>query len=608
VERSIADQSEAELGGSGSVLARQRRDHQELDRLMARHRATTGDEQAEALNGITRLAFSHAFAEEAVLWPAIRRSVPDGDALTLRIEQEHQEINELTAALERTPPGERRDELTERLLDLLDTDVRDEEDVVLPRLQQAVSADELRALGRRWAAVRRIAPTRPHPVVSRRPPGNVLSALPLSLLDRSRDRLDKAARGADGPVAGASRGASRVLASVAGGGRADPLDAARGAVHHPSRSHGRGALRTPAGRRARRGRTVRAGRAVRRGGSPDHHVVGCHLDVHAARQQLVGPLVRRQAGLRRLVGRGGDEGAGEGDERTGDDRDRRLTARPQLDPGPLASPPSTQKPSSDGTAETTAARTSTGRPTSRANRSRAISPSGSPSTVTGPRPTAPWPGVGGAAGATAAAGTGACWRSSSPADCATSRLAATATAAAPVALLRAGCRRTADAARSATSRRATTGSRAADARLRETSGSLSVAHRSQLARWRSAPSERWRRRSPADTATSTDLHARGSGAPGGATARTPRGASLERQPAARRSRPGWWRHPRPAPGGDVVDLVGDQHLRRGPRRSTWSLAVIEAALVCCSHRSSPGPAAVTQVDSTQKRTDVGGAA
>jgi hypothetical protein len=38
--------------------------------------------------------------------------------------------------------------------------------------------------------VRRIAPTRAHPIVARRPPGNVLAALPLTLLDRCRDRVD----------------------------------------------------------------------------------------------------------------------------------------------------------------------------------------------------------------------------------------------------------------------------------------------------------------------------------------------------------------------------------------------------------------------------------
>ena len=50
---------------------------------------------------------------------------------------------------------------------------------------------ELRRVGRQWELVRRISPTRPHPVVSRRPPGQVLSALPLTVLDRARDLLQK---------------------------------------------------------------------------------------------------------------------------------------------------------------------------------------------------------------------------------------------------------------------------------------------------------------------------------------------------------------------------------------------------------------------------------
>ena len=37
---------------------------------------------------------------------------------------------------------------------------------------------------RQWELVRRVSPTRPHPTVSRRPPGQTLSALPLTVLDR----------------------------------------------------------------------------------------------------------------------------------------------------------------------------------------------------------------------------------------------------------------------------------------------------------------------------------------------------------------------------------------------------------------------------------------
>jgi hemerythrin superfamily protein len=215
--RSIAEQTEDELGGAGSVFARQRRDHVELDGLLRRIRATSGEEQQAVLGEMCRLVFSHAFAEEAVLWPALRRELPDGEALTLEVEREHQEINELIAAVDRSRPGDPgRDELIDRAIRLLEEDVRDEEDVLFPRLQEAVDVEELRRLGRQWELVRRTAPTRPHPVVSRRPPGNVVAALPRTGLDRSRDALDRLARSGSGPVRSGAIAASRALAAVAG--------------------------------------------------------------------------------------------------------------------------------------------------------------------------------------------------------------------------------------------------------------------------------------------------------------------------------------------------------------------------------------------------------
>ena len=214
--RSLSSQTVDELGGPGSVLARQRRDHVQLDRLIQQLEATNGTAQEEVLQRIDRLVFSHAFAEETVLWPVIRRVLPDGDELTLRIEEEHQEVNELVAALERggLEDPERRGRL-DRLVAVLREDVRDEEDLLLPRLQERLSPEELRRLGARWALMARISPTRPHPTVSRRPPGNVLSGLPLSLLDRTRDAVDAAVRRvpAAAPV---GRAVSTGLAALAG--------------------------------------------------------------------------------------------------------------------------------------------------------------------------------------------------------------------------------------------------------------------------------------------------------------------------------------------------------------------------------------------------------
>lgn len=88
--------------------------------------------------------------------------------------------------------------------------------LLLPRLQAAVPRRRLQQLGVAWEAVRRTAPTRPHPRVSRRPPGNALAAVPLSVLDRGRDLIDATARRVPEGPAAHLRAASLAAARVAG--------------------------------------------------------------------------------------------------------------------------------------------------------------------------------------------------------------------------------------------------------------------------------------------------------------------------------------------------------------------------------------------------------
>jgi hypothetical protein len=214
---SLAHQDMHQLGGPFSVLARQRRDHQRLHLLLHQLEAVSaGPAEELVLNRMARLVFPHAFAEESVLWPELRRALPDGEALTARVEREHQEVNELWARIEELLPGglERREAIG-RLVEVLREDVRDEEDELLPRLQEAVSTRRLRVLGALWEAVRRTAPTRPHAVVSRRPPGNARAAVPLTVIDRTRDLLDVAALRWEWSREPATR-ASRRLAAAAG--------------------------------------------------------------------------------------------------------------------------------------------------------------------------------------------------------------------------------------------------------------------------------------------------------------------------------------------------------------------------------------------------------
>ena len=97
--RTIAEQIVRELGGRWSVLTRQKLDHIKLDRLLDQLERTEGASRRVVMLRIQRLVFPHAFAEEAVLWPVIRRTLDDGYELTLEVEREHQEVNELVLRL-----------------------------------------------------------------------------------------------------------------------------------------------------------------------------------------------------------------------------------------------------------------------------------------------------------------------------------------------------------------------------------------------------------------------------------------------------------------------------------------------------------------------------
>ncbi|MEU3509413.1 hemerythrin domain-containing protein [Streptomyces longwoodensis] len=164
---------------------------------MERHRALPdGEKRERVLQQTVQLVFSHAFAEETVLWPAVRRLVEDGEELTSRVEEEDQQINDLVAYVERLDPGSpEREQKVRQAFGLVRQDIRDEEDLLLPRLQQALPPDRLRRLGAIWDTVRRSAPTHPHPVVPRRPPGNAVLGVPLSFYDRVRDLFGLSAPG-----------------------------------------------------------------------------------------------------------------------------------------------------------------------------------------------------------------------------------------------------------------------------------------------------------------------------------------------------------------------------------------------------------------------------
>jgi len=213
--RSTADQTEEQRGGPRSILSRQSDDHAVLHRLMLDYDdATDAGARGTIVAELAERALRHAFAEETVLFPAYRQHLPElDDELTAHIEGEHQEINELLEDLQDADPrADDYDARVRRVFELITSDAREEEDILLPQLQQVVDDRELSRLGDAWEAARLVSPTRPHPDVSRRPPGNVLAAGPLAVWDRLRNGLDRLPPPVRTVAAGLVAGAAGVAA------------------------------------------------------------------------------------------------------------------------------------------------------------------------------------------------------------------------------------------------------------------------------------------------------------------------------------------------------------------------------------------------------------
>lgn len=134
----------------------------------------------------------HWEAEEQFLYPAVRRVLPDGDAVADQELAEHADAEQLMKRLQQTDaasPG--FDALVMSLVDGVRGHLRDEESAVLGRLRGACAADELVELGRKFELTKKVAPTRPHPAAPNTPPANKVVGPGMALVDRVRDAITR---------------------------------------------------------------------------------------------------------------------------------------------------------------------------------------------------------------------------------------------------------------------------------------------------------------------------------------------------------------------------------------------------------------------------------
>lgn len=167
-------------------------DHREVEAIFVEleSRQGTPEHRRQLADVMIAELVRHSVAEEAYVYPAARKSLPDGDQIADHEISEHAEAERTMKELESIDPSDPRfDELLANLTSAIRHHVQDEESDLFPRLRAACAREELVELAGKVTAAKKVAPTRPHPAAPDHPPANKLLGPGTGLVDRMRDAL-----------------------------------------------------------------------------------------------------------------------------------------------------------------------------------------------------------------------------------------------------------------------------------------------------------------------------------------------------------------------------------------------------------------------------------
>ncbi len=168
-------------------------DHREVEQMFRELESLRGASTEEARSRRKELAdqvtielVRHSVAEEVLVYPQVEDKVSSEEAEHAR--KEHAQAEETLHTLEKLDPDDPAfdDELA-TLMEEIRHHISDEEDQMFAHMRQAIDADDLRKLGTRVEAFKKVAPTRPQPNVPNEALPRLAAGPAASLLDRMRD-------------------------------------------------------------------------------------------------------------------------------------------------------------------------------------------------------------------------------------------------------------------------------------------------------------------------------------------------------------------------------------------------------------------------------------
>ena len=168
-------------------------DHREVEEMFAELETLRGASTEEAKSRrktlteqVTIELVRHSVAEEVLVYPKVEDKVSAEEVEHAR--EEHAEAEETLQRLEKLDADDQAfDAELATLIAEIRQHISDEEGEMFAHMRQVIDADELRSLGSRVEAFKKVAPTRPHPNVPNEPLARVAAGPAASLFDRMRD-------------------------------------------------------------------------------------------------------------------------------------------------------------------------------------------------------------------------------------------------------------------------------------------------------------------------------------------------------------------------------------------------------------------------------------
>ncbi|KAL4875405.1 hemerythrin HHE cation binding domain-containing protein, partial [Aspergillus karnatakaensis] len=150
--------------------------------------ATTEKEKTQWQNQFTWELARHSLGEELVVYPIFEKVLPDGRAMADNDRKQHNSVKEQLKKFQNMKPSDPDFEPTiKALMTELAQHIKEEEAEDLPKLEDAISAEESEKLTKSFGRTKIFVPSRSHPSAPDKPPFETAVGLMTAPLDHLAD-------------------------------------------------------------------------------------------------------------------------------------------------------------------------------------------------------------------------------------------------------------------------------------------------------------------------------------------------------------------------------------------------------------------------------------